>query len=143
MKRIILFVGACYASLIAAYGQSLIITGEMEDPLASVEHVLQYIDYGPVTSHILLDRTLPMGKISAYVASSESDSTYCDMWLLDQQFTNLLTASLPTYPYTADILDYKDDWAAYQPSSTVPLVLMAMDYHMFKASAVDDGINRG
>jgi len=113
MKRLLLVVWACYAPTFLTYGQNLTLTGGVDDPIAAVQHVLSNIDQSPVTSHVLLDKTLPVGRVSEYGATALSDSTYCHMWLLDMQFTNLLTASLPSYPYTANILDYQTEWDAY------------------------------
>ena len=142
MKRItLLFVWACCMYAYTTHGQTLEIETDDQSTIeARIEYALSSLDLSPVTTHILKDRTVPMGRLGDYYERSLEDSIYTSMDLLDLHYSSLYAAKIPGNNLIDPETLYRVDWTGYTPSSTIPLNLLAMEYHQFRPDAVDQGI---
>lgn len=131
----------------SAFGQGIVVEqSPITDIEAQITHALAPLSMSPVTSGILLNRTLPIFPPELIGASTLQDSIWMDLSLLDAAYSSIYAARIPGYsglqsPETA----YADTLAQHTSTSTVPIVLSALAFHRFVddpfAAGVLDSIN--
>ena len=134
------------ASMITLSAQIGIESSQTPDHASQVNHVLQHLSMAPVTSGVLLDRTIPFFDASSTGAPAASDSVYMSTRVLDVLYRNIYAARLPFSTLASPESAYADRVIAYTPSPTIPILLSALQYHRLDTNAVADGklrINNG
>lgn len=145
MNRITRLSLATFMSLmswLSVFGQGIVVEQSYTTDIeAQIEYVLAPLSMSPVTSGILLNRTLPIFPPELIGASSLQDSIWMDLSLLDAAYRSIYAARLPGFsglpsPESA----YANALGQYSPSNTVPIVLSVLEFHRFVEDPFESGL---
>ena len=128
-------------SWMSVFGQGIVVEESYTTDLeAQIDHALAPLSMIPVTSGILLDRTLPLFPPELIGGSTTSDSVRMDIGLLDATYRSIYAARIPGFTGLASPESaYAGALSQHNDSGTVPIVLAALEFHRF----VDDPIGTG
>ncbi len=123
------------------YTQGIVVEhNQTEDIEEKIDYALAALSMSPVTSGILLDRTIPLFDSTIIGGSTLADSVWMSYRTMSLAYHSIYAARIPgnsTLPSPEDA--YAAAFSGYTASATVPVVLSALEYQKFAPDAFDDG----
>jgi hypothetical protein len=123
------------------YSQGIVVEHtQTEDVEAKIDYALAALSMSPVTSGVLLDRTIPLFNSTIIGSSTSADFVWMSYRTMSLAYHSIYAARIPgnsTLPSPEDA--YAAAFGAYTASATVLVVPSALEYQKFEPDAIDDG----